>query len=184
MLTIKYNNQSFDIRNELTELTIKDFEFITNNVNDKEKPTFDKWSEIFVYLGVPQEIVDEMDSDEFLQIAKEFYDIETNFTDVPQFIEVDGITYRAYEEKFKMTVKEMSMIEAAVRKNRDRYIAEVMAIIYKNPELDKALTYDKSHIHFKAELFRKTLTADKCVPMINFISGRLIKDSEQIQENE
>jgi hypothetical protein len=57
-----------------------------------------------------------------------------------------------------------------------------MAIIYKRPGFDKTINFDKAHIHHKAELFRKNLTADKVIPFISFLSKKLIGDYELIEQ--
>ena len=76
----------------------------------------------------------------------------------------------------------MSLIEHYIDKNDKRYLGEVMAVIYKVPGADKTINFDKAHIHHKAELFRKGLTADKVIPIISFLSKKLVKDYEFIQE--
>ncbi len=46
MLKINLNEKSYEIRNSMNELLIKEFEHITSLLNDKEKQYFEKWSEI------------------------------------------------------------------------------------------------------------------------------------------
>ena len=58
--------------NSVDELLLKDFEYITSIFNDKEKQHFEKWSEIFVFLGLPEDVVDEFDTFAFIDIIKEF----------------------------------------------------------------------------------------------------------------
>lgn len=176
MLVLKFGDIEVQVKNELNELTIKDFEKISSVINNKETGMFEKWSELFLYLGITQELIDEMDATEFIQVASEYNNIDTTSGEIVKSFKINDVEYVAFDEKFKMSVKEMTMIEAAIKKNPERYIGEVMAIIYKNTSLDKNLNYDKAHLHFKAELFRKELTFDKALPIVNYISQRVIKN--------
>ena len=72
MLRIKYKEEVYEIKNSPNELLLKDFEYVTNIFNDKEKQHFEKWSEIFVYLGLPESVVDDFDTFAFIDIIKEF----------------------------------------------------------------------------------------------------------------
>jgi hypothetical protein len=178
MININFEDKTYTIKNQVSELLIKDFEHICSILNDKEKNKIDKWSEIFIYLGLPEEVVDEFDSFAFINIIKEFNLIDVEGEDFAKEIILDDKTYIAYEDKFKLTVKEMSLIEYYVQKNENRYLGEMMAIIYKHPDYDKTINFDKAHIHFKAELIRKQITTNKAIPFITFLSKRLIKDNE------
>ena len=182
MLRIKYKEEVYEIKNSPNELLLKDFEYVTNIFNDKEKQHFEKWSEIFVYLGLPESVVDDFDTFAFIDIIKEFNILNKSNNDIIKDFTIDNETYIAYDEEFRLTVKEMSLIEHYIDKNDKRYLGEVMAVIYKVPGADKTINFDKAHIHHKAELFRKGLTADKVIPIISFLSKKLVKDYEFIQE--
>ena len=182
MLNINYNGKTYSIRNNVEELLLKEFEEITKIFNDKGKLHFEKWSEIFIYLGLPEEIANELDSFAFIEIIKEFNIDNITSKEIIKEIIIDGDNYIAYNGVFKLTVKEMSLIEGYIKSNENRYLGEIMAIIYKRPGVDKNINYDKAHIHFKAELFRKNVTTDKAVPFISFLSKKLIKDFELINE--
>ena len=181
MLKINLNEKSYEIRNSMNELLIKEFEHITSLLNDKEKQYFEKWSEIFIYLGLPQDIVDSFDTFAFLDIIKEFNIFKHSDTEIVKEIEIKGDLYISYDETFKITVKDMAMIEGYIAKNDNRYIGEVMAILYKRPGFDKKINYDKAHIHHKAELFRNNITADNVVPIISFLSKKLVVDYELVK---
>lgn len=182
MLKINVKEKSYEIKNSVDELLLKDFEYITSIFNNKEKQNFEKWSEIFVFLGLPEDVVDEFDTFAFIDIIKEFNIINIKDKEIVKEFEIDGDLYVSYDETFKITVKEMSLIEHYIQKNADRYLGEIMAVLYKRPGFDKSVNYDKAHIHHKAELFRRTLTADKAVPFISFLSKKLISDYEFIEE--
>lgn len=183
MLKINHKEKTYQVRNNVDELLLKEFEEVSSIFNNKDKDYFEKWSEIFVYLGLEQDFVDELDTFAFIDIIKEFNIVNLDKTDIIKEIEVEGDLYVAYDEQFKLTVKEMTLIEHYIKKNENRYLGEIMAIVYKRPGFDKTINFDKAHIHHKAELFRKNLTADKAIPFISFLSKKLIYDYELIEQN-
>ena len=75
------------------------------------------------------------------------------------------------------------MIEGYIAKIDNRYLGEILAVIYKRQDITKDMHYDKAHIHYKAELIRKEITADVAVPLINFMSKRLINDFAMIEND-
>jgi hypothetical protein len=183
MLKINYEDKSYSIKNTLEELLIKDYEKIASILNDEEKLTVDKWSEVMIYLGIPQDIVEDFDAFVFRDIIKEFNIINVEKTEIPQYINVDGKYYAAYDENFKLTVKELALIEKVAQKNKNMWVADVMSIIYKNPSVDKTMRYDSGHLKHKADLIRENVTADKAIGIIEYLSKRLIKDYQMISEN-
>jgi hypothetical protein len=183
MLKIKYDERVYEIKNSPNELLLKDFEHIICIFNDKDKQHFEKWSEILIYLGLPEDVVDNFDSFAFIDIIKEFNINDISDVEITKEFTIGEDLYVAYEDTFKLTVKEMSLIEYYISKNNDRYLGEIMAVIYKRPGFDKIINFDKAHIHHKAELFRKNIMADKAVPFISFLSKKLIKDYESIEES-
>jgi hypothetical protein len=169
--------------NSVDEFLVKDFEQICSILNNKEKQSFQKWSEVFIYLGLPENIVDDFDAAAFISIIKEFNIQSKLETEIKKEIELDGIKYQAFDEKFKLTVKETALIEGYIAKNDNRYLGEILAVIYKRQDITKDMHYDKAHIHYKAELIRKEITADVAVPLINFMSKRLINDFAMIEND-
>jgi len=181
MIKLNYNEKTYNVKNSVDEFLINEFEDICGILNNKEKNYLQKWSEIFIYLGVPEDVVDDFDSFAFIEIIKQFniHDL-TQHTNFVKEIELDGNTYVCFDEKFKITVKEMTLIESAINKNENRYLGDVLAILYKRENIQKELHYDKAHLKYKAELIRKEIKAEVAIPIIAFLSKKLIKDYELI----
>jgi len=182
MIKIKINNEEFKIKNLVDELLIGEFEMICEILNDKVKTKMQKWSDVFIFLGVPVDAVDDFDSDAFISIIQEFNLITVNNDEIVKSFEVDGYNYVCYDEHFKITVKEMGLIETAATKDEVKYLGEMMAIMYKRSDLTKTEHFDKAHLKFKAELFRKNISAEIAIPFITFLSKKLVKDVELIKE--
>jgi hypothetical protein len=178
MLNVKINDTTYRIKNSSEEFTITEFETICSILNDTSIPKYSKWSQIFIYLGIPEDVIDTFDSSAFVSIIKEF-ELESPTTNtITKEIIIDGYTYVAYDSEFFLSVKQMGLIEEFISKDSDKYLGELMAIIYKREDLTKAEHFDKAHIKHKAKLFREHITADKALPFIGYLSKQLINDAE------
>jgi hypothetical protein len=178
MLTIKFQDNSYQIKNQVEEFTIREFEEICFILNEKKQTKINAWSQIFNLLGVPNEVIDEFDSFAFIQLIKEFNLDDFENKEFVKEIEIDGYTYQSFENDFKLTVKEMGLIEQKIEKDSNKFLGELMAIIFKRVDLSKIEHFDNAHIKYKAELFRNSVTADKAIPFIGFLSKRLINNIE------
>lgn len=176
---IKIND--YEIRNKIDELLICEYEYISKIYNSQEIDNIDKWVKIFIYLGVPADVIDDLDLQEFIQLIGKFQlNIEMEQKEIVKEIVINDVVYSAYDEIFKLSVKDMALIENYIKERPENYIGEAMSVIYKNRNFDRTIHYDKAHIKNKAEIFRKNVTADKVIPIINIISKKLIKDGELI----
>ena len=172
---------SYEIRNQLDELTIGEFEELSLIMNNHELNTIDKWSRVFNFLGIPIDVIDSFDSFTFMDIIKEFNFFNVHLNKPVDEISLNGITYKASlkDDQPLITVKEMKLIEDAIKSNPHRYLANMLAIIYKRDDVDKTITYDNAHIKFKADMIRKEITADIAMPYIEFLSKKLINDHDE-----
>lgn len=184
MVKINYEGQIYQIKNKIDEMFINEYENICSFINNDKLTHMDKWSKVLVYLGVPEDVVDDFDAIAFKKIIEQFNLIKIKQSKIFKDLKLDRMNLVSYEDKFKLSVKELGLIEKACKDNKDFWIAEVMAIIYKNPEVDSKMKYDSAHLKYKAECIRKEITADKCVPILDFLSKRIIKDYEMITNND
>jgi len=170
--------RGYQINNQVSELTIDQFEKVSKILNDEELDKFEKWADVFILLGVPIDEVNDMDFDEFIHYVKDFNSVESN-TDLEmiQEFELDGYTYRAYEDEFKLRVRDLKMIEKAMGKDNKNYFAKLLSIIFKRTDLTNAEHYENAHLKHKEKLF-KDLNATIVVPYIVAVSRKLITQNE------
>jgi hypothetical protein len=184
MININFEGTIYPIKNQTNELLIGEFEDLCAILNDEDETKINKWSEVFKYLGVPEHVVDEMDSFAFIDIIKEFKIFDEELSkDFIKEIEIDGKIYSSFDESFKITVKENGIIEQAVQKNDKKYIGEMMAVLFKLEGTDKTIWYDAAHLKHKSQLFRTTVTVDKAIPFINYLTKKLVKETQLIEND-
>lgn len=176
MLKMNYGKTSYEIKSGCEELKIGEFEAILEIYNDPKRDYIDKWGEIFVICGIPEEIVDDLDSLDFLNLIKEFNLMSSNTTEVIKSIIIGDSEFVSYTEEFKITVKEMRLIEEAIKNSPNSYLADMLAIVYKKVGVNKELSYLPEHLKYKSELFRAELMTDVAIPFLGYITKKLIKD--------
>ena len=171
------------MRTQLNELYIGEFEAISTLLNDKDLPYIDKWSDIFIILGMTEGEVNELDVKDFISIINSLAIGYTPDNKVTKEITLNGRVYSHSKEEFSITVKEMRLMEAFIYESPEKYIGEALAVVYKDKDLDASLHFDPEHLRNKAKSIREQVTADVAMPILNKISGVLI-DKFKIMENE
>lgn len=162
-----------EVPNQLNELTVQQFETITTIHAKTELDAIDKHLEVFEFLGVPTIEFDDIQIEEFKEIVKEFNNIQSQ----PQLVntlELDGYTYTAFEDKFKLSVKDTKHIEKIMSSKHKGYISELLAVLFKRTDLTKAEHYSDAHIKLKAKIIRE-LKAELAVPYLVEIGKKLSK---------
>ena len=158
-----------EIPNQVDELTIEQFETITDINNDTTLDPIDKHLKVFGYLGIPENEFWDTDVAEFVNIVKDFNTMEQKDFPIVEEVEIEGYIYKA---EMRLTVRDTKMIEkVALHKNKG-YISEMLAIMFKREDLTPAEHYADAHIKQKAKLFRK-LNAALCIPYIMFIAQKI-----------
>ena len=181
MIALKYNGNEYEIKNEANELLVGQFEKLSEILNDETNDRVESYIKVFTELGIPGEVIDSMDYDDFIKIIRQLNLSDVLENEYKQEIKIGDYTYTSYEgDTFKLKVKDMSLIETCVKSNPNRYIGELLAVLFKRTDLSKVEHYDKEHLKHKAKLFRSNVTADVAIPFIVYFSDKLIKNIKNI----
>lgn len=162
-----------EVPNQLNELTVQQFETITTIHANSELDAIDKHLQVFEFLGVPTIEWDNVEIEEFKEIVRNFNDIQSK-PELVNTLELDGYTYTAFEDKFKLSVKDTKHIEKIMHSKHKGYISELLAVLFKRTDLTKAEHYVDAHIKLKAKLIRE-LKAELAVPYLVEIGQKLSK---------
>jgi hypothetical protein len=170
--------QVFDqeIPNKMDELTIEQFEKISQILNNQEFDNIERYVEMFKYLGIKEEQWDDYPFSKFVELIKEFNLNSFTPSETVTSIEVDGYTYEA---QLKLSVKETKLIEKIVNTKPNHYISDILAIMFKRTDLSNTEHFTDAHLKHKAKIFRN-LKAEICVPYIVFVTEKI---SEYAQAN-
>jgi hypothetical protein len=167
------NILGFEVPNQLNELTVQQFETITTIHADPELDAIDKHLQVFEFLGVPTIKWDDVEIEEFKELVRAFNDV-TSKPELVNTLEIDGYTYTAFEDQFKLSVKDTKHIERTMHSKHKGYISELLAVLFKRTDLTKVEHYSDAHIKLKAKLIRE-LKAELAVPYLVEIGQKLSK---------
>ena len=156
MITIK----GYEIPNEPNELTVKQFDKINAITADHELDLIEKWIGKFVYLGVHEDVFDDMELAELEQAVKDWNAQPEHPTEKQPSFELQGYTYEA---KPTIGVKDLGLIEKVMKLNNGEFTAEMLAILFKRTDLTKKEHYANAHLKQKMKLFRE-LKSDIAIP--------------------
>lgn len=173
---------SKEIKNLSSEMDIQTFEKVSSYINDNEAETFEKWINIFVFLGADENEINEMDFNDFRECVKEFNSVREKIKpEYTKTLEIDGYTYQSYDEEFKLSVRDLKYIEKSIKKDPANYLARMMAIIFKRTDLTPTEHYADAHIDFKTKLFKKQ-NADLVIPFVAYVGNKLNETAEKIKQ--
>jgi hypothetical protein len=168
------------IPNEMDEITIQQFEGITDIHANAELDNVEKHLEVFKFMGVSDEIED-VDFEVFKEYINKFNSAKVPNSVLLKSFEVDGYTYKAYEEDFKLTAKDTKVIEKILGNKHKGYISEVLAVLFKRVDLSKVEHYTDAHIKHKAKLIRE-LKAEVAIPYLVAVADQINKHVEKLNE--
>ena len=158
-----------EIPNQLEELTIEQFEAITDINNNQELDPIDKHLQVFAYLGIPENEFWDYDVADFVGMVREFNSSERKEYPTVEELEIDGYIYKA---QMKLTVRDTKLIEKITLKKEKGYISEMLAVMFKREDLTSTEHYTDAHIKQKAKLIRK-LNASISIPYVMFIAQKI-----------
>jgi hypothetical protein len=166
------NINDYEVKNTVEELTVKEFEEVAAIQNDATLDYVEKQIKVFTTLGVPEDELDAMGIVEFKGHVKAFNDVDPKEYPFLPELEIEGFVYSAFRHEFKLSVKDLKHIESKVRKSPSKYMAFMLAVIFKRDDLGRIEHYDNAHLKEKERLFSK-LPAAVAVPYVQHIGREL-----------
>lgn len=158
-----------EIPNKMTELTIEQFEKISQILNNKEFDNIEKYVEMFKYLGIEESLWDDYEFNDFKELVQKFNHESYTPEDAVTSIVIDGYTYVA---ELRLSVKETKLIEKIVNHKPNHYISDILAIMFKRTDLTNTEHFTDAHLKLKAKMFRAH-KADICIPYIVFVTEKI-----------
>jgi len=160
-----------EIANEMNELTIQQFEEITEIHASQNLDIIEKHLEVFKFMGVSDDI-EEVDFEVFKEYVEKFNTAKIPSSELLKRFETGGYTYQAYDEDFRLTAKDTKLIEKILGNKHKGYISEVLAVLFKRTDLTKTEHYTDAHIKQKAKLIRE-LKAEVAVPYLVAVAEKI-----------
>ena len=165
-----------EIPHKMDELTIEQFEKVTEITNNKELDNMERYIKIFEYFGVKESEWEEHDVElsDFIEKVREFNSNNYEKKDAVESIEVEGYTYQA---QMKLSVKDTKMIEKIIGRKSHNWISDLLALMFKRTDLSNTEHYTEAHLKHKAKLF-KQLKAEIAVPYLVFVTEKIASHAQ------
>jgi len=158
-----------EIPNKMDELTIEQFERISQILNNQEFDNIEKYVEMFKYLGIDEKLWDDYPFSDFIKLVQDF-NLDSYTPQEPvTSIELEGYTYTA---EMRLSVKETKLIEKIVNGKPNNYISDILAIMFKRTDLGNTEHFTDAHLKLKSKLFRGQ-KAELCIPYIVFVTEKI-----------
>lgn len=174
MISIK----GHEIPNRADEFTVEQFDYLNKITRNNLLDNIEKWMNKFIYLGVPEEVFDDMKFEEFQEYIFLYNNSEMQLDKITS-VEIDGYTYEAPE---RIGVKDLGLIEKAWKVNADNFSVETLAILFKRTDLTKKEHYTPAHLKQKQKLF-KSQKANLAVPYVFEILKELNNTAEKLNKD-
>jgi hypothetical protein len=165
-----------EIPNRMDELTIEQFEKVTEITNNQELDNIDRYIKIFEYFGVKESEWDEneVELSDFIEKVKEFNSSKYEKKDAVESIELEGYTYQA---QLKLSVKDTKMIEKLIGRKSNNWISDLLALMFKRSDLSPTEHYAEAHLKHKSKLF-KQLKAEIAIPYLVFVTEKIASHAQ------
>ena len=165
-----------EIPNRMDELTIEQFEKVTEITNNQELDNIDRYIKIFEYFGVKESEWDEneVELSDFIEKVKEFNSSKYDKKDAVESIELEGYTYQA---QLKLSVKDTKMIEKLIGRKSNNWISDLLALMFKRSDLSPTEHYAEAHLKHKSKLF-KQLKAEIAIPYLVFVTEKIASHAQ------
>jgi hypothetical protein len=162
-----------EIPNLITELTVEQFENITDLGSDTTLDPIEKHLKIFEYLGIPENYFNDMDVEDFIKVVQEFNNHPHLEYPTIDTLEHEGYTYKA---QMKMTVRDTKLIEKYSIAKEKGYLSKILAVFFKREDLGPVEHYTDAHLKYKSKWLAKQPAA-LAIPYITFISEKIKKQA-------
>lgn len=143
--------QGIEIPNRVDELTVEQFDYLSAIDANESLDVIEKWIAKFKYLGVDEDVFDEMPLPEFYNAIKSFNEVGEMPTERVYSIELDGYTYSTKEA---ISTKDLSILEKRWKKDRSTFGADCLSTLFKRDDLTKTEHYADAHLKHKKNLFK------------------------------
>lgn len=160
MIIIEHKNKEYQLKTKLSELTLGEFEIISNIFSTPES-NVDKWIDIIHYLTeIPKEDIEKWDSVKFETMIKSMFKSDVTLDNLTE-VTIGNKTYKVSDN---VTARDLSVIEKIFASNEKHAISMIIASAFKDEEIGM-LNYDIKTIRERSQLFRDL----PCEGLINYL---------------
>jgi hypothetical protein len=173
MLEVNIDGNLFSIKQSPKDFTIGEYEDIVSIIKNDEFDEFDRYYELFLHLGIPQDLLDDFDIFNFKKLISAYNDLKEENTMINE-IEIDGVKYKSYDKEFSISLKQMRTSIDCIKNDNVRCLAEIMAIFFHEVGVSRDDNWNR--LDDRSDLFREKMTADVANPYFLEIIKKLYNE--------
>ncbi len=165
-------NKTLEIRNELDEITIGQFEKCLSIFKNDYNLSIDLYLDIISELSNASiDELEELDLDVFMKIIpqvniQEITEVDDIFSNK---IIIDDVTYKTASDgkTYNFNVKQIKHIQTIIKLNQDKYLGDLAAIIFREVKPDGTLgDLSTQSINIRKDLFLNKMMMSTLVPYL------------------
>lgn len=147
MIQIELNGKEYLIKSKLSELTLGEFEFISNKLENFEH-NVSKWIDIIHFLtDIPMDEVEGIPSTKFQLLVDRLFEQDLTLDKITK-LEIDNLKYNVSD----LTARDMTLLEKIFFQKHPNRISVTIAARFRQEGLSNKENYDT--VFERAELFR------------------------------
>lgn len=174
--------KGYNVPTKLSEMTIGQFEKVNKIMSDESSLKIERYIDYLESLDIPNDVILSITDDELFSVIKSIGEKEDITNELLKSFELEGYTYKSYDEEFSIRAIELSMIEKRINKDSSNYFSYIIAILFKREDLTNREHYTDAHIKHKADLF-KNLSAIDFYPYVIMVAEKLSKNLKSLYES-
>lgn len=179
MIEYSYNGTTEYLKNELSEITLKEFITIVEKQKDNEGDV-EYYLTTFELLGLSKELCDAIDTTNLFKLINDFKEsLICNGTFIKE-VEIEGYKYTAntsfINDEFVVNGRDFAKIESKMKVDEFGWIGYALARLFKREDLTDVEHKDETHIKNKKKLFLEHVTMDVALPYILGVTNDYINN--------
>ena len=132
MITIEKEGKNYNVKNDLNEITLKEFDRITEIYSDEKENNINKFIKVITELGLPYEVSNELGYKSLIKIIKE---LNLKGSELKYEFKLKDRDFKV-EDLDELSAAKLAKIESVYREDKDMKTARIVAIVTGTDDID------------------------------------------------
>ena len=157
MVTIEKEGKNYDVKNDLNEITLQEFDRITEIYSDEKENNINKFIKVITELGLPYEISNELGYKSLIKIIQE---LNLKGSELKYEFKLKDREFKV-EDLEELSAGKLAKIESVYTEDKDMKTARIVAIVTGTDDI---------------EFLNENLTVDIAGPILTKIDLDLLEN--------
>lgn len=157
MVTIEKEGKNYDVKNDLNEITLQEFDRITEIYSDEKENNINKFIKVITELGLPYEVSNELGYKSLIKIIQE---LNLKGSELKYEFKLKDREFKV-EDLEELSAGKLAKIESVYTEDKDMKTARIVAIVTGTDDI---------------EFLNENLTVDIAGPILTKIDLDLLEN--------